>query len=265
MAQPDTVLPYRIGVVLLPRKRLNEAALRFLVLSMNTQQNVFQFEFYDPNPDDELLSALDSRGEVCHEVMRRHLDGFADRMHDYLAELVADFQLTECPPRRFVVISHCVFDDNYYSTGRHDSSVIALGNWKRYMAPPSLLEFAQSLLVDEVVSLLCPSLRAGHLGTKAACWISMKFSQGCDTKCSEVLYATFVARGWRLTVIPSWQASRPNYLIENGWVPRPIRVLLLASQQIWATTFLSPRVHGRRRGRHLCPRSGWRVLSRSPL
>lgn len=166
MSMPDLRPPYRIGVVLLPRKGLNEAALRFLVLSMNTRQKVFQFEFYPPNPDDELVKILDSRREVSHAAVRRHLPKFADRMHDYLAGWVADYELTEDPPRRFVVISHCCLDDNYYSTGQDDSSVIAMGHWKRFMAPPSLLEFVQSLLVDEAVSLLCPSLRAGHLGNK---------------------------------------------------------------------------------------------------
>lgn len=74
------------------RRRLNDAALRFLVLSMNTRQNVLQFEFYNPNLNDELLNILDNRGEVSHEAVRRHLDGFADRMHEYLASVVDDFQ-----------------------------------------------------------------------------------------------------------------------------------------------------------------------------
>jgi hypothetical protein len=75
--------------------------------------------------------------------------------------------LSEEPPNRFVVVSQCRFDDNYYSARRGGASVLALGNWKRAMAPPSFVEFVQALLVREAVAALCPSLSGSvHLGTK---------------------------------------------------------------------------------------------------
>jgi hypothetical protein len=66
-----------------------------------------------------------------------------------------------------VIVSQGRFDDHFYSTRRGPAAVIALGNWKRVMAPPSFVEFVQALLVREAVAALCPSLsRSGHLGNK---------------------------------------------------------------------------------------------------
>jgi hypothetical protein len=95
------------------------------------------------------------------------LPDFADRIHDYLIDRIIHYGLAEDPPRQFVIVSHACFDDNFYSVREGGASVIALGNWKRYMAPPSQLEFVQMLLVREVVAALCPSLRGSvHLGNK---------------------------------------------------------------------------------------------------
>lgn len=160
-------IPYRIGVVLMDRRGLNEAALRFLVLAMNSEQSLFQFEFYNPPLDDPLFVDLGDHRQVARTLIRGQLPDFADRMHDYLVGRIAHYELAEGPPEQFAVISLCRFDDNFYSTRLGKASVIALGNWKRYMAPPSLLEFVQMLLVREAVAALCPSLRGSvHLGNK---------------------------------------------------------------------------------------------------
>jgi hypothetical protein len=48
-------------------------------------------------------------------------------------------------------------------------SLIALGNWKRLMAPPSFIEFVQALLVREAVAVLCPHLH----------WVRAPRHKGC--------------------------------------------------------------------------------------
>src|SRR5262245_23347071 len=46
-------------------------------------------------------------------------------------------------------------------------SILALGNWRRAMAPPSIVEFFLGLIVTEAITTASPSLRhSGHLGTK---------------------------------------------------------------------------------------------------
>lgn len=158
--------PERIGVVLMPRRKLNDSALRFLVLAMNKEQGLFQFEFFAPPLDDPLLRRLSSKS-VSRLSVKQELPAFAERMAAHVVNKSARFSLIELEsPSRFVVISHCSFDDNYYSA-RNAASVISLGNWKRFMAPPSLLEFVQMLLIREVVGTLCPSLSGSvHLGHK---------------------------------------------------------------------------------------------------
>jgi site-specific recombinase XerD len=165
MDQPQ--VPCRIGVVLMARRGLNDAAFRFLVLAMNSEQGLVQFEFYNPDPSDPLLVVLQDKQEMAGASVRRNLPSFADRLRDCLVNRIAQYGLAEEPPDHFVIISHSRFDDNFYSARQGKAAVIALGNWKRYMAPPSLLEFVQMLLVREAVAVLCPSLRGSvHLGNK---------------------------------------------------------------------------------------------------
>ncbi len=159
-------LPQRIGVILVPERKLNEPALRFLVLAINKEQSFFQFEFLSAPPGDPLLRELSVK-TASRLSVKQKLPAFAERMAVYIAEKAALFSLLETePPTRFVVISHCRFDDNYYST-RNKAAVVSLGNWERFMAPPSLLEFVQMLLIREAVATLCPSLSGSvHLGNK---------------------------------------------------------------------------------------------------
>lgn len=151
----------------MPARKLNEAALRFLILAMNKEQELFQFEFYNIATSDPLLAMLENGHTVVRAEAREQLPDFAARTRESIARRTRQLELSEEPPDRFVVVSQCRFDDNFYSTRRGAAAVIALGNWKRFMAPPSFLEFVQALLVREVVAALCPGLsRSGHLGNK---------------------------------------------------------------------------------------------------
>ena len=59
------------------------------------------------------------------------------------------------------------FHDDWYSMRQGRISVLALGNWKRFMAPPSLVEFILTLIIRDSVARISPPLRgSAHLGTK---------------------------------------------------------------------------------------------------
>lgn len=161
--------PCRIGVVLTDENELRHPALRYLVLAINAQQSLFQFEFYNIQNSDPLLSRLTRVNSPAQriEIRDTELPEFVDRVKLALAKRVMDFELAEEPPERFVVICLSRFDDNYYSTRNGGGSIIALGNCDEYMAPPSLFEFIQVLLIREAVAALCPSLSGSvHLGNK---------------------------------------------------------------------------------------------------
>jgi hypothetical protein len=137
---------------------------------MNKTQDLIQFEFYNADSSDPFIVELmtSKRQPVIRERLRSMLPEFQRRLHAGLAENCNTFGLLEGVPERFVIISQCRFDDNYYSIREGSCSVLALGNWRRYMAPPSLVEFIQVLLVREAVAILCPSLSGSvHLGNKS--------------------------------------------------------------------------------------------------
>jgi hypothetical protein len=101
--------PKRIGIVLMPRRKLNDSALRFLVLAMNKEQNLFQFEFFAPPLEDPLLRKLGNK-TVSRLFVKEELPAFADRMAVAIVNKSAQFGLIELEsPGRFVVISHCFF------------------------------------------------------------------------------------------------------------------------------------------------------------
>jgi hypothetical protein len=161
--------PQRIGVIVPPRPRLNEAALQSFVLAMNKEQSLIQFEFYKTGTLHPLMAVLSTkRKPVNRDWLEDQLPDFTDSLHRDLADARTDYDAHEDIPDQFVIISQCRFSDEYYATRVGTLAVIALGNWRRLMAPPSLLEFIQVLLVREAVAILCPSLDGSiHLGTKS--------------------------------------------------------------------------------------------------
>jgi hypothetical protein len=85
----------------------------------------------------------------------------------YLETQNTEMALKEAPPERFVLVTMAQFADNYISMRQGSLGMLALGNWKRNMAPPSILEFIITLIMRESIAFVSPSLRGSeHLGTK---------------------------------------------------------------------------------------------------
>jgi hypothetical protein len=156
----------RIGL-LSAMNDVNDAALRFLILQLNVVQSSLDFEFLPYDAEDPLITALSGRDLVDREAIRQECDAFHDRCSAYLTAAVSGYQTKEPPPDYLVVLTTARFHDNYYSLRRHNVSIIALGNWRRWMSPPSILDFALTLTIREAVSAVSPTLRGSvHLGTK---------------------------------------------------------------------------------------------------
>lgn len=156
----------RLGLVLIGIEKENVSALQFLLLQMNQLQHTFECEFL-PTSDDEFFTRLKSKDAIGREETKAQIPAFVERYQSYLNQLICEYGLREQPPEYFIVISLACFDDGYYNTRRDIVSVIALGNWERCMAPPTIVEFILTLVVREAVAALSPSLRPSiHLGTK---------------------------------------------------------------------------------------------------
>jgi len=116
---------------------------------------------------DDFLVTLRSKSLIDRDHVRAELPAFYKRYRAYLTSLNASYSLKEDPPEYFVVVCLSTFKDDYYTTRKDHISVIALGNWERPMAPPSIVEFLLTLIVREAVASVSPQLRGSvHLGTK---------------------------------------------------------------------------------------------------
>jgi hypothetical protein len=158
--------PHRIGIVLSGLEETNLDALRYLILELNRLQGSFEFEFYSLPPDDPFLRHLGTQ-EVDRERTKDLIPPFAERCRAHLEMENETFGLQEPPPPYFIVVCLARFSDSFYSARKGIVSVLALGNWERHMAPPSIFEFLLTLITREAVAAVSPSLRGSiHLGTK---------------------------------------------------------------------------------------------------
>lgn len=215
--------PQRIGVIVAPKPTLNERALRSIVLAMNKEQDLLQFEFYNADPRDPVMTEVMTprRRLVNREHLRSMLPEFNQKLCERLIDDCTKFGLYEDPPDRYVIVSQCRFDDNYYSMRQGSCSVLALGNWRRHMAPPSLIEFVQVLLVREAVAILCPSLRGSvHLGNKGCL---MDFTPNLSEARHKVL-AGYICRFCGSRMAGDNRPELPQIisrLIDRNWLGSP--------------------------------------------
>jgi hypothetical protein len=140
-------------------------ALKFLLLQLNTLQSTFEYQFL-PVPDDQFLDRLAS-GKVLERIgVERELPGFANAYLDFLHQRATAYELPDVLPDQILVVSRATFGDRYYVTGSEEVTILALGNWERIMAPPSLVEFIVTLTLSASVDTLPLADDPTHLGTK---------------------------------------------------------------------------------------------------
>ena len=123
-----------------------------------------------PSPNDPLLAYL-TEPEIDRDRVRGELVALVERLRSAVQDGNNTFGCYEPPPDHFVVLSKARFTDNYMSTRAPDfnpvCAVVALGNWKRSMAPPSVAEFFLVLLLRHAVAFVSPALSGSvHIGTK---------------------------------------------------------------------------------------------------
>ncbi len=174
-ADSPTALPTRLGVVLVLGK-VDTTALEFLLLRLNQELRQFEFELLEPQRDHALLRLLKQKRAV-HAEIQEELDSgaFARRLQRELQARITEYGLRDTPPPNVIVVSLTTVETNYYMLAGIGAdpdeptpvAVIALGNWKRTMAPPSLPEFILALVIAESVRIrMQGTLGSTHLGTK---------------------------------------------------------------------------------------------------
>lgn len=135
---------------------------------MNTIQQTFEFELLDTSDGNgSLLKQLTPTLSSNREEVKNGIPSFLTHYEDSLNNEIKKYNLKEPLPDYYVLVTMARFSDNYYSTRKDKLSILALGNWERNMAPPSIVEFILTLIIREAISTISPSLRGSiHMGTK---------------------------------------------------------------------------------------------------
>ena len=160
--------PIRIGVVLADMGSVRIAALKYLVLHLNALQRHVTFEFVPAAAEDPTLNHLRVGCHWTLEHWREANEQLRARLIDTFNARTLQYGLQEPAPEHFVVVSLASMEDGYYFMHQNTISLIALGDWRRAMAPPSLVEFILTLLIVEALETASPKLNVApfHLGTK---------------------------------------------------------------------------------------------------
>lgn len=158
-----------IGIILANMGKVNVQVLKFLVLHMNTLQQTFEFEFLPTHPQYPLLKILSPYVSVDREEVRQAVRPFLDRYRHEVQVEIDKYKIQDksFPTGRLILITLSCFTKNYYNLREHGLSILALGNWKSWMAPPSIVEFILTLVLREAIISVSPTLQGSvHLGTK---------------------------------------------------------------------------------------------------
>lgn len=166
----------RIGVLLSNDKELQVPALRYLLLELNSVQKHFEYEFLPNDMPDSPLEALTRDLHNLERIPLRdvHAPKFMIEYRQYLQEVSGKYGLQKEPPNFFIFITMATFKDGYYSTtpefmltDPNSIAILALGDWERKMAPPSILECILTMVIQDSTEFISPSFRRSiHLGTR---------------------------------------------------------------------------------------------------
>ncbi|HEU0002299.1 MAG TPA: hypothetical protein VFQ36_15455 [Ktedonobacteraceae bacterium] len=182
--------PKRIGILLADMGKFNRnvSVLKYLVLHMNTLQGAFTFEFLPADIDEDILQEDESlflknfiqkfsdRSTVAHaretekgkELRDIEIPTFRRCYENYLQLSIKDFKIHDKEiPEYFILITTARFSNNFYSLREKGLAILALGDWDRHLAPPSIIEYILTLILRQSVAFVSPSLNGSiHLGTK---------------------------------------------------------------------------------------------------
>jgi hypothetical protein len=160
--------PARISIMLGDMGEINQAALKYLLVHLNTLQSAFEFELLPLDTDEPLARLTSRRNIIDRSYLRSELRGFFSRSRIYLAGLNDVYEVSNAElPDMIILLTMARFNDGYYSVRSGPVNVLALGDWERHMAPPSLLEFFVTLVLRQAIAFSSPLLSGSvHLGTK---------------------------------------------------------------------------------------------------
>jgi hypothetical protein len=122
-----------------------------------------EYEFFPTTPQDDFCLMLSDKAPVDGDRIRTEAPFFLRNYREFLGQEMTIFRIKEPLPNHIVLLTFAHFHNNYYTLRLKGLSILALGNWERYMAPPSILEFILTLILREAVAVVSPSLRGSFI------------------------------------------------------------------------------------------------------
>lgn len=157
----------RIGILLADLGNVNVLALKFLILRINMLQNIFEYEFLEVDSHDPFIKMLKNKASVSIDNVESDAPNFIVRFRKFILEQKEEFGAREHLPENFILITTANLLENYYSIEVENMDILALGNWKSEMAPPSIVEFILPLIIAGSIAFMDKWFQeAVHIGTK---------------------------------------------------------------------------------------------------
>jgi len=145
----------KIGILLTDLGGLDLRALKYLLIFQNTIQASFEFQLMPYDSNNQLFTSLNSNTSVCRNTVTEKANTFINDYKDWLVDYASGYKLEISYPDGIIILSNCKFLDNFYATGGDGWDIVALGNWERVMAPPSIVEFFLTLVLRASIDVAC--------------------------------------------------------------------------------------------------------------
>ena len=157
--------PLRIGVLILEEERFGKHgadAVKYLVLQLNCRQKMFQFEFLPVPEEDPLVRYLNKKAPVSDKYLDtegRILDDkitedefgrFEGRNRLLFIKTSKSHKLEDKePPHCYIFVTFCQLSSKAFGRSNENIGLLAFGDWKKHLAPPSILEFIVTILLRQ--------------------------------------------------------------------------------------------------------------------
>ncbi len=146
-------IPLRVGIAFAAFPAKDITPYKYFLLLLNHLQRSCEFELFDIPEDDGFVRALSAK-VVDGDEARAGLEAFGVRFRRNLIETAEAHDLSTGQPHHFIVVTGVTLSDSHYLIRRKQTTMLALGQWEKYMAPPSLAEFLQLLVLRAPYSAL---------------------------------------------------------------------------------------------------------------
>ncbi|MBU4232827.1 MAG: hypothetical protein L6277_08465 [Desulfobacterales bacterium] len=161
--------PIKIGIIITSLKSPEATTLKYLVLYQNTLQSSIEFQFLPVPEDAEVLIKLNSSKLLNRKEINRDINNYTIEYKDWLDDKANSYGLIQEAIDGIIIVSMAKFSDGYYMTRVNNWAVFALGHWEPYMAPPSVLEFILTLIIQFSTYIACKGSKSVHHNATKGC------------------------------------------------------------------------------------------------